>query len=202
MLFVDGENLAIRAAAVAKEAKLSLTEGSYYWKDVFVWLPGLTATHVLAQPKKGNRLEAYAARAHYYTSLIGSDDKLLEARRRLRLLGFQPNVFKRAANQKKSKGVDVTLTKDLLVNAFQNNYDVAVLMAGDGDYVPVIEEVKRMGKAVYVVFFTGTESGLNEEVRLCCDKFFTLTSTFAKCWQSNGTEPGLSKPLREATIDD
>jgi uncharacterized LabA/DUF88 family protein len=201
MLFVDGENFTIRAAVIANTHQITLAEGPHYAKDVFVWMPGLGATHVLAQPRKGNQLEQYAARAHYYTSLVGDDGKLLRARKALRALGFQPQVFKRGANQKKSKGVDVTLTKDLLVNAFHRNYDVAVIIAGDGDYVPVIEELKRMGRTVYVAFFTEDQAGLNEELRLCCDKFFTLSPVFVKSWQTNGTALGLSKPLREAVVE-
>jgi uncharacterized LabA/DUF88 family protein len=198
MLFVDGENLAIRAAAVAESRGIALSEGPHYKKDVFVWMPGLSATHVLTQPQKGNTLEKYAARAHYYASLVGSDETVLDVRRALRAIGFQPLVFKKPSKQKKSKGVDVTLTKDLLVNAFHNNYDVAVIMAGDGDYVPVVEELKRMGRTVYVTFFTEPVAGLSEELRLSCDKFFTLSPTFIRCWKTGGTGQGLSKPMREA----
>ena len=197
MLFVDGENFTIRATAVANERGVSLKEGPHYRKDVFAWMPGLSATHVLTQPQKGNRLEKYAARAHYYASLVGSDETILDVRRALRAIGFQPLVFKRPANQKKSKGVDVTLTKDLLVNAFNDNYDVAVIVAGDGDYVPVVEELKRMGRTVYVTFFSEPTAGLSEELRLSCDKFFSLSATFLKCWRAAGNEPGLSKALRE-----
>ena len=39
---------------------------------------------------------------------------------------------------------------------------VAVLVAGDGDYVPLITEVKRLGKVVYVVFFN--DYGLSTEL--------------------------------------
>lgn len=198
MLFVDGENFAIRAAAVAQAEGLVLSEGVHYKKDIFIWMPGLSATHVLTQPQKGNKLEKYAARAHYYASLVGSNETILEVRRSLRALGFQPLVFKRPSKQKKSKGVDVTLTKDLLVNAFHDNYDVAVILAGDGDYVPVVEELKRMGRTVYVTFFTEPAAGLSEELRLSCDKFFTLSSTFINSWKTGGTGQGLSKPLREA----
>src|SRR4051794_12186407 len=45
-----------------------------------------------------------------------------------------------------AKGVDISLTKDMLVQAFLGNYDIAVLVAADGDYLPVVEEVKRLGK--------------------------------------------------------
>ena len=34
---------------------------------------------------------------------------------------------------------------------FEDHYDVAVLIAGDGDYVPLVEEVKSLGKVVYVL---------------------------------------------------
>jgi uncharacterized LabA/DUF88 family protein len=197
MLFVDGENFAIRAKAVAAKNGLSLREGPHYLQDVFVWMPGLSATHVLTQARKANQLEQFAVRAHYYTSLVGGDDKIIAVRRSIRALGFQPHVFKRAAKQKKSKGVDVTLTKDMLVNAFHNNYDAAVVISGDGDYVPVIEEVKRMGKTVYVAFFIEQEAGFSEELRLCCDKVFKLSSKFQKCWQTGGTGEGLSRPERE-----
>ena len=40
----------------------------------------------------------------------------------------------------KAKGVDIALTTDMLSNAFLGNYDVAVLVAGDGDYVPLVEQ--------------------------------------------------------------
>jgi len=40
----------------------------------------------------------------------------------------------------------------MLSNAIDNNYEVAVLVAGDADYVPLVEEVKRRGKMVILCF--------------------------------------------------
>src|SRR2546422_8798188 len=175
MMFVDGENLVCRAQEIAAAARILLQTGSHYDRDVFVWLPGLPPTIAnIAQPRKGPRLEEYAIRSHYYASVIGDEQRLLRIRSAVSSLGFQPIVFKRSRNQRQSKGVDITLTKDMLVHAFNNNYDAAVLMTGDGDYVPVVEEVKRMGKSVYVVFFEDESFGLNRELRLACDKFFKL----------------------------
>jgi uncharacterized LabA/DUF88 family protein len=86
--------------------------------------------------------------------------------------------------------VDITLTKDMLVHAFNDNYDAAVLVTGDGDYIPVVEELKHMGKSVYLVFFEDDGAGLNKELRLACDKFFKLTTPFIHCWQgAPGTSP-------------
>ena len=61
-----------------------------------------------------------------------------------------------------SKGVDIALTCDMLSHASHDNYDVAVLIAGDGDYVPLVDEVKRLGKLVHLVFFQST--GLNPKL--------------------------------------
>jgi uncharacterized LabA/DUF88 family protein len=60
---------------------------------------------------------------------------------KIRECGFNPTVFKK--QKEKSKGVDITLAKDLLINSFFDNYQVAVLIAGDADYVPLVDEVKR-----------------------------------------------------------
>lgn len=196
MLFVDGENFAYRAAKVAEKSAVTLTEGPYYQKRVFVWMPGLSANRTLYQPQKGHRLEEFAVRAHYYTSLIGSDEKISEVKRALRGIGFQPQVFKRPATQRQSKCVDISLTSDLLVNAFHGTYDVAVLIAGDGDYVPAIEEVQRIGRLVYVAFFDGAQSGLNKHLRLRCDKFFPLSEKFVASWSSHDVKRGLSKPIQ------
>jgi uncharacterized LabA/DUF88 family protein len=151
--------------------------------------------------RKATSSKRYAIRAHYYTSLVGDEPRLNDVKKAVRLLGFQPHVFEKLSQEKKAKGVDITLTKDLLVNAFQDNYDVAVLMAGDGDYVPVVEELKRMGKTVYVVFFTEDCAGLNDNLRWASDKFFTLSETFKKAWtttqSASAKAPRAAKPESE-----
>jgi uncharacterized LabA/DUF88 family protein len=93
-----------------------------------------------------------AVRAHYYTSAVASEDVLAQYRDRLAEMGFDPRVFKRAAGTKRSKGVDITLATEMLTNAFMGNYSLAVLIAGDEDYVPLVEQVKRLGKVVVVGF--------------------------------------------------
>jgi len=55
------------------------------------------------------------------------------------------------------------------------------LLAGDGDYVPLILELKRLGKVVYVAFFSA--SGLSPELRLAADGFFELEPFFFDQWK-------------------
>lgn len=63
-------------------------------------------------------------------------------------MSFQPTVFKKRKQADKSKSVGMALTTDLLRRAYSDNYDHAVLVAGDGGYVPLIDEVKQLGKVV------------------------------------------------------
>jgi hypothetical protein len=177
MMFVDGENFTIRAQKVADQNSTVLTEGDLHLKNVFVWLPGLPATADMTKGHLG--LQQNATRSFYYTSVAGDDVKLRDVKKKIRNLGFHPEVFKKRGD--KSKGVDITLSKDLLVHAFYNNYDVAVLVAGDGDYVPLVQEVKRLGKVVYLIFFE--HEGLNEDLWMVADRYFEMKRFFLDRWR-------------------
>lgn len=178
MLFVDGENFTIRAQKLAT-ANQPLVEGRCYKRDCFVWYPTIHANHSI---KNDAFLFGDSLRSYYYTSLVGDESIIAEVRRKLWDLGFTPQVFKRDRDQAKSKGVDIALSKDVLSHAFQDHYDAAVLIAGDGDYVPLVEEVKRLGKLVYVWFFE--KEGLSPALRLAADRFYDLSGSFLTTWNS------------------
>lgn len=179
MSFVDGENLTIRRQELAATKGIALRAGDHYQKDVFLWFPGVSGRANLF-PEPPLKFQPIAIRAHYYTSVIGDDTKMTAVRESLWKLGFQPEVFKRDSQTKRSKGVDIALTTDFLWNAFQNNYDVAVLFAGDGDYVPMVNAVKRLGKVVYLAFLH--ESGLSPALRLASDESFRIDEFFRRQW--------------------
>jgi uncharacterized LabA/DUF88 family protein len=180
MLFVDGENLTLRAQELAQEKRLVLTERPVYVPDVYVWIPGVQPTQNIV-PGARLSVQGQAIRAYYYTSLVGDEQRILAVREALYELGFSPEVFKKSRQESKAKGVDIALARDILGHAYRNNYDVAVLMAGDGDYVPLILELKRLGKVVYVAFFSAC--GLNPELRLAGDGFFELEPFFFDQWK-------------------
>jgi uncharacterized LabA/DUF88 family protein len=46
------------------------------------------------------------------------------------------------------KGVDVQIAAHMLVHAFDNQYDTAILVSQDGDFAPVVAEIRRLGKSV------------------------------------------------------
>ena len=61
----------------------------------------------------------------------------------------------------------------MLVNAFNQNFDVSYLIAGDEDYLGVVDEVKRYGPRVHGSFF---ENGLSPKLRIAFDSFSVLPS--------------------------
>ena len=161
MLFVDGENLTFRAQRLAGEKGIPLREGPYYMRDVMVWFPEiLGTTRTLISSSGPEELQRLAVRACYYTSTIGSEDVLGTVKDRLWRIGFQPMVFKKPRTRSTTKGVDVALTTDLLSNAYRDNYDSVVLFAGDGDYVPLIEdrrgEAARQGRSCRILCLRGS----------------------------------------------
>ncbi len=52
------------------------------------------------------------------------------------------------------KGVDVRMAVDLLAGAYENIYDVAILISSDTDLIPAIQKVKQLGKKIEYVGFS------------------------------------------------
>ncbi|PIR44877.1 MAG: hypothetical protein COV10_02540 [Candidatus Vogelbacteria bacterium CG10_big_fil_rev_8_21_14_0_10_51_16] len=52
------------------------------------------------------------------------------------------------------KGVDVQIAVDLLVGAYEDEYDTAVLLSSDTDLIPAIKKVRNLGKRVEYVGFS------------------------------------------------
>lgn len=53
------------------------------------------------------------------------------------------------------KGVDVALATELIAQAHQNSYDVAVLVSGDADYTHAVRHVQDRGEVVEGAAFAG-----------------------------------------------
>ncbi len=191
MLFVDGENFTIRGQEFAASQGKGFDRGTHYEPHVFLWIPNIAAQQLIYF---GGHIpmEGSALRAHYYTSTTGNDEKRRKVHRALWNLGFTPNVFTKPSGTQ-SKGVDIKLTTDMLAHAFRGNYDVAVLITGDGDFVPVVEEVKRLGKNVIVASFN---NGLNPGLQLAADAFVSLDQAVAYNWRD-----GWQDALVPATLD-
>jgi uncharacterized LabA/DUF88 family protein len=112
-------------------------------------------------------LQQPPVRSFWFGSYQGDEDYHIELIEYLRLRRFEPVLFK--ARNKKEKGVDIALTREMLLNAFQQNYEIGLVIAGDEDYLELINDVKRFGIQVYGSFFQG--QGLSRELKLTFDYF-------------------------------
>ena len=70
-----------------------------------------------------------------------------------------------------SKQVDISLAVEMLSHAHRGNYDAAVLVAGDGDYVPLVDAVAAAGRRVFLWF---VKDGLSAVLRRRVDHFYDL----------------------------
>lgn len=163
MIFVDGENLAIRfKEQIGDNAPEKHVN---YLKDVFVWSRYANIPH---------HVNCEVIRKYYYTAVQGDDNKLESVECQLKEIGIEsPRVFKKQKNRK-SKRVDITLATDMLTHAYRGNYDIAILVAGDDDYVPLVKAIKDEGRRVVLWFFENSK-GLSKRLKLESDFFFDIS---------------------------
>lgn len=80
------------------------------------------------------------------------------------------------------KGVDVQLATDMITHSFKNNYDTAILVAGDNDFVGALQAVKDNGKNVEVALFGNERTSLN--LRTVADRVIIINrQLFRNCWK-------------------
>jgi len=71
------------------------------------------------------------------------------------------------------KGVDVKMAIDLLVGAYDNLYDTAILISSDTDLIPAIKKVKHLSKKVEYIGFSHCPS-------IALQKYATLSRLLIK----------------------
>jgi uncharacterized protein (TIGR00288 family) len=96
------------------------------------------------------------------------------------------------------KGIDIMLATDLLYFAWNDFYDVAVLVSGDADFAYALQAVKNMGKHVEVAYF---ETGGSKDLLSVADNryllnraFFTGLWTHKKRYSYRGRVPAAETP--------
>lgn len=82
-----------------------------------------------------------------------------------------PHVLKKEKNSQKTKSVDINITTDTLRHTYNDSLDTLFLLSGDGNYIPLIQEVMRQGKRVAVGAFS---NGLNQTLLHIADGFLDL----------------------------
>jgi len=80
------------------------------------------------------------------------------------------------------KGIDVQLATDMITHNFKNNYDIAILVAGDNDFVGAIQAVKDNGKHIEVALFG--KLGTSRQLRAVADRVIPINARLlSDCWK-------------------
>lgn len=72
----------------------------------------------------------------------------------------------------RQKGVDSLIAIDMITKAFEGQYNTAILLAGDADFVEIVNSVKNLGMNVVGAFFPGHVA---QELEYSLDKKIVLT---------------------------
>jgi uncharacterized LabA/DUF88 family protein len=88
---------------------------------------------------------------------------------------------------RRQKKVDGLIAVDMMVGAFTNLFEVAILIAGDSDFVPVVDEVRRRGVMVVIAAVSGS---LADELKRAADRIWLIDPT--------DTDAGDFPPLNHA----
>ena len=121
----------------------------------------------------------------YYTALLDKEydtkgyekhknflDKIKEIPRfNVILCNLKKIVLKDGTIDYKIKGDDVYLATDLIRGAYEDLYDVAIIVSGDEDFIPAIKLAQKNNKKVINAFFPKSSSYL---LRNCCNGSINL----------------------------
>lgn len=85
--------------------------------------------------------------------LVGNQQKFLELLKKNKFV-IKPGRIVYDSGKIREKGVDVKIAVDLVVGAFENHYDTAILVSSDTDLIPALKYVRHKKKKIEYVGFS------------------------------------------------
>lgn len=181
LFVVDGENLLIRYKSMLKER--TPKKSVIYKEKLYLWSPKITID-----------IKYDILRVAFYNTISADDKKMLDVKNDISNISYEfnpdngentknttgllvPYLFKKNSQNEKTKSVDINLTIDALRHTYNNSIDQICIFSGDGDYIPLIQEIMRQGKEVVVYAFS---SGVDKRLYSASDGFIDLDTYFFK----------------------
>ena len=167
--------------------------GNFYHSTKNIMYKGyeIDLEKIIDELSRGRKVEVF-----YYTALLDPDynlEKYEEHRELLDNLKRIPNFNVVLCDLRKIKigkkfkyeikGDDTHLAHDLLMGAFDNLYDVAIIVSGDADFIPIINTLRmRFKKKVGNCYFRRTSSF---KLRKACDFSVNMNMVLGKLLEKN-----------------
>jgi uncharacterized LabA/DUF88 family protein len=133
-------------------------------------------------PQSRARVSYYLVRMYYYDALHEqkSSEEQTKKHEQIHAYDFfelRNGRIKDAGDGKpRQKGVDALIAIDMVSKAYENQYDIAVLLAGDDDFVDVVNAVKNTGKQVYGMYFS---KHISDNLKNALDARVAIEGNFA-----------------------
>jgi len=167
MAFVDGSNL-LAATGNAIQSKIRVEHPPPAAIDLCT-----SMVRAVIRRLKGDAFcyDCKHIRTYWFGSIQGSGQDRDNVLDQLSSRAVQPVVFPRRKGARE-KRVDIAIAREMLLQASSKNYDLALLVAGDADYIDLVHDLKRLGVRVIGSFFNSQE--LSSELRRSFDYFHEL----------------------------
>ena len=165
-------------------------------RDRFLWSPDITMWSQLD-----------IVRMNYFTSATCDHDEIERLEQTIAgttftCIGGQhlgvarllPHVHKKPNSSRKTKVVDVDLTVAAMRAALTMPVDGILIATGDGDYLPLLDEITRSSKQAYLAAFS---SGLEPSLKTRVEQFIDLDQVFFSVSQR---EQGAGQPVQRGPV--
>lgn len=108
-----------------------------------------------------------------------NDDDTKKFHKCLEYEGFRVEVRQSCdTEEREQKEVDVAMACMMMHHAYNDNYDVAIVISGDRDFVPAVEHIQMLGKVVEVASF---DSSASKHIVRIADRYHNLSKLPIMC---------------------
>ncbi|MBK66151.1 MAG: hypothetical protein CL769_04280 [Chloroflexi bacterium] len=185
---------------------------------VMVFIDGSNLYHVLNQHFSRNDIkfgkfaeklsgDRNLVRTYYYNikqeqrgRASEDQEKFLSALYDIPYLEVKLGIVKQRGDAMVEKGVDMMIGVDILKNAYEDLYDTAILVSGDGDFYPALQAAKDQGKHVEIAAF---ETNISPETARIADLHIKLNKTyFSNLWMTKTDQKNAAKSYNKEEVSD
>lgn len=173
MIFIDGSNLLRQSIRYAENTNKKCHIDLLKLRDKLKQNYNLIRVYFYGSIPPEGRPEKINSQIKFYHFLEfnGFDVTYFPLRKREEIIHCPACNKDTVIKAFREKGIDVALVTDMLSLAWNNSYDVVILVAGDLDYREALNRIKQKGIKVKIAFFKSLTS---PDLIRCADEFINI----------------------------